>query len=51
MLGCLAQSVGLLTQEPEVPGLIHTSICPYTDSGRAVVRYWQKYVHEVLVNC
>ena len=29
----------------------HTFISPSTDSRRAVVSYWQKYVHEVLVNC
>ena len=48
------QLVGRLTQEPGVPGLI-TGPATYfvsTSAGsrRAVVRYWQKYVYEVLVN-
>ena len=30
--------------------LPHTFVSPYADSRRAVVRYWQKYVHKVLVN-
>ena len=41
------------TQEPEVPGSIPgpaTSVSPSADSRRAVVSYWQKYVHLVLVN-
>ena len=28
----------------------HTCISPSADSRRTVVSYWQKYVHEVLVN-
>ena len=28
----------------------HTSVSPSADSRRAVVSYWPKYVHEVLVN-
>ena len=28
----------------------HTFVSPSTDSKRAVVSYWQKYVYEVLVN-
>ena len=28
----------------------HTFVSPSTDSRRAVVSYWQKYVHEVVVN-
>ena len=47
-----------LTQEPEVlgffPGLAvwqHTFVPPSAFSRRAVVSYWRKYVHEVLVNC
>ena len=28
----------------------HTFVYPSADSRRAVVSYWQKYVHEVLVN-
>ena len=27
----------------------HTLVFPSTDSRRAVVSYWQKYVHEILV--
>ena len=29
----------------------HTFVSPSAFSRRAVVSYWQKYVHEVLVNC
>ena len=29
----------------------HTFVSPSADSRGAVVSYWQKYVHEVLVNC
>ena len=29
----------------------HTFVSPSADSRRAVVSYWGKYVHEVLVNC
>ena len=54
MPGGVAQSVGHLTQEPEVPGSIlvgpHTFVSPSADSRRAVVSYWQKHVHKVLVN-
>ena len=28
----------------------HTFVSPSADSRKAVVSYWQKYVHEVLVN-
>ena len=28
----------------------HTFVSPSADSGRAVLSYWQKYVHDVLVN-
>ena len=31
--------------------LTHTFVSPSAVSRRAVVSYWQKYVHEVLVNC
>ena len=52
--GRVEQSVGCLTQEPEVPGSYpvrpHTFVSPSPDSRRAVVSYWQKYVQEVLVN-
>ena len=53
--GRVAQSVARLTHEPEIPGSIpspttHTFISSSADSRRAVVSYWQKYVHEVLVN-
>ena len=52
--GRAAQSVGHLTRKSEVLGSIPVwppvflSIC--ADSKRAVVSYWRKYVHEVLVN-
>ena len=29
----------------------HTFVSPSAESTRAVVSYWRKYVHEVLVNC
>ena len=29
----------------------HTFVSPSAFSRRAVVSYWRKYVHEVLVNC
>ena len=52
--GHVAQSVGHLTRKSEVPGSIacwpHTFVFPSTDSRRAVVSYWRKYVQEVLVN-
>ena len=53
MTGRVAQSVGHLTRKSEVlgsiPGLV-TYVSPSADSRRAVVSYWQKYVHEVPVN-
>ena len=53
-LGHVAQSEACLTLKPEVPSQYlvrpHTSVSPSADSRRAVVSYWQKYVHEVLVN-
>ena len=49
------QSVGHLTHKSEVLGSIPSlATCfrfSFPDSGGAVVSYWQKYVHEVLVNC
>ena len=52
--GRVAQSIGRLTQEPDVSSSIpvrpHTFVSPSADSTRAVVSYWRKYVHEVLVN-
>ena len=41
-----------LAQEPEVPGSIFgpAFISPSADSRKAVVSFWQKYVHKVLVN-
>ena len=32
------------------PVWLHTFVSPSADSRGAVVSYWQKYVHEVLVN-
>ena len=50
----LSQSVTRLTEEPEVPDSIPVPatyfVSPSADSNRAVVSYWRKYVHEVLVN-
>ena len=52
--GRVAQSVGHLTriQGSWVRYTVwqHTSVSPSAFSRRAVVNYWQKYVHEVLVN-
>ena len=52
--GRVAQSVGRLTRKSgvlgSIPGLAHTFVSPSADSRRAVVSYWRKYVHEVLVN-
>ena len=52
--GRVAQSVGHLTRESEVldryPVWPHNFVSPSADSRRAVVSYWQKYVHEELVN-
>ena len=48
--GHVAQSVGHLTHKSEVLGSVwpNTFVSP-ADSRRAVVNYWQKYVHDVLV--
>ena len=53
LLGRVVQSVGQLTRKSEVPGTIPglaTFVSPSSDSRGAVVSYWRKYVHEVLVN-
>ena len=47
MPGRVAQSVGHLTRYPVWQ---HTFVSPSAFSRRAVVSYWRKYVHEVLVN-
>ena len=50
----VAQLVGHLTRKSEVlgsiPGLATYFVSPSADSRGAVVSYWRKYVHEVLVN-
>ena len=50
----LAQSVGDLTRKSgvlgSIPGLATYFVSPSAFSRRAVVSYWRKYVHEVLVN-
>ena len=52
--GCVAQSVGHLTCKSgvlgSIPGLATYSVSPSAFSRRAVVSYWRKYVHKVLVN-
>ena len=54
--GRLAQSVGHLTRtcksrvRVRYPVWQHTFVSPSAFSRRAVVSYWRKYVHEVLVN-
>ena len=53
-LGRVVQSVGHLTCKSEVlgaiPGLATYYCSPSPDSRGAVVSYWRKYVHKVLVN-
>ena len=52
--GRVAQSVGHLTRKSgvlgSIPGLATYFPSPSAFSRRAVVSYWRKYVHEVLVN-
>ena len=52
--GRVAQSVGHLTRKSgswvRYPVWQHTFVSPSAFSRRAVVSYWRKYVHEVLVN-
>ena len=52
--GRVAQSVGHLTLSQgswvRYPVWQHTFVSPAAFSRRAVVSYWRKYVHEVLVN-
>ena len=50
----VAQSVACLTEEPlassAISGPAHTFVEFLRDSRRAVVSYWRKYGHLVLVN-
>ena len=48
--GRVAQSVGHLTWKSVVLVWQHTFVSPSAFSRRAVVSYWRKYLHEVLVN-
>ena len=50
--GHVVQSVGHLTRKSGDLGSVwqHTFLSPSAFSRRAVVSYWRKYVHEVLVN-
>ena len=52
--GRIAQSVGHLTHKSgvldSIPGLATYYVSPSAFSRRAVVSYWRKYVHNVLVN-
>ena len=52
--GRVAQSVGHLTRKSgvlgSIPGLATYIVSPSAFSRRAVVSYWRKYVHEVLIN-
>ena len=52
--GRVAQSVGHLTRKSgvlgSIPGLATYFLFSSAFSRRAVVSYWRKYVHEVLVN-
>ena len=53
--GRIAQSVGHLTRSQgswvRYPVWQHTFVSPSAFSRRAVVSYWRKCVHKVLVNC
>ena len=42
--------MGTLSLEDRYPVWQHTFVTPSAFSRRAVVSYWRKYVHEVLVN-
>ena len=48
--GRVAQSVGRQGSWVRYPVWQHTFVSPSAFSRRAVVSYWRKYVHEVLVN-
>ena len=52
--GRVAQSVGHLTRKSwvlgSIPGLATSFVSPSAFSRRAVVSYWRKYVHAILVN-
>ena len=48
--GRIAQSVGHQGSWVRYPVWQHTFVSPSAFSSRAVVSYWRKYVHEVLVN-
>ena len=54
MPGRVAQSVGHLTRKSgvlgSIPGLATYFRFPFRFFKKAVVSYWRKYVHEVLVN-
>ena len=53
LLGRVVQLVGHLTRKRSwvrYPVWQHTFVSPSTDSRGAVVSYWRKYVHKVLVN-
>ena len=43
--------VNILGDWVRLPVWQHTFVSPSAFSRRAVVSYWLKYVHEVLVNC
>ena len=49
MIGCMICS-GIGTSWVQYPVWQHTFVSPSPFSRRAVVNYWRKYVHEVLVN-
>ena len=52
--GRVAQSAGHLTRKSgvlgSIPGLATYFLSPSADPRRAIVSYWRKYVHEILVN-
>ena len=47
---CILSDNALYVEQVRYPIRSHTFVSPSADSKRAVVRYWRKYVHEVLVN-
>ena len=53
MPGCVAVGIASdsrATEPIRYPFQQHTFVSPSADSRRAVVSYWRKYVHKVLVN-
>ena len=49
-LACLLQGGFKMSTDIGGAGIRYTYISPSAFSRRAVVSYWRKYVHEILVN-